>query len=79
MTRYTVARLDEIEEIDDGRCLFRPVRQHFGITTFGITAWTAPAAGDRLLNEHQEAEAEPDSSEEAPRRHVRTRQIRARR
>jgi tetratricopeptide (TPR) repeat protein len=64
MTRYTVARLDQIEEIDDGRCLFRPVRQHFGITTFGITAWTARAAGDRLLNEHQEAEPEPDSSEE---------------
>ena len=76
MTRYTVAQLDQIEEIDDGRCLFRPVRQHFGIgNILGITAWTARAAGDRLLNEHQEAEAEPDSSEDCYVVDVRARQI----
>ena len=58
----TIARLDEIDEIDDGRSPFRPVRQHFGIMTFGVTAMTARADGDRLINEHEEAE--PDSSEE---------------
>ena len=57
-----VTRLDEIEEVVDGRCAFRPIRQHFGITTFGITAMTAHADGDRLINEH--AEEEPDASEE---------------
>jgi tetratricopeptide (TPR) repeat protein len=62
MAEYTVARLDEIEEIDDGRVRFRPVRLHFGIGTFGIIAVTARADGDRLINEHDEAE--PDSSEE---------------
>jgi mannose-6-phosphate isomerase-like protein (cupin superfamily) len=62
MAGYAVARLDEIDEIDDGRSPFRPVRLHFGITTFGITAMTARAGGDRLINEHDEAE--PDSSEE---------------
>jgi tetratricopeptide (TPR) repeat protein len=62
MARYAVAGLDEIDEIDDGRSPFRPVRHHFGITTFGITAATAHADGDRLINEH--AEDEPDSSEE---------------
>jgi mannose-6-phosphate isomerase-like protein (cupin superfamily) len=56
MSRYDVARLDEIEEIDDGRCLFRAVRQHFGITSFGVNAWTAAAAGDRIINEHDEAD-----------------------
>jgi mannose-6-phosphate isomerase-like protein (cupin superfamily) len=62
MARVAVARLDDIDEIDDGRCPFRPVRLHFGIMTFGVNAMTARADGDRLINEH--AEAEPDSSEE---------------
>ena len=38
------------------------MRHHFGITTFGVNAMTAHASGDRLINEHDEAE--PDSSEE---------------
>jgi hypothetical protein len=62
MTSYTVARLDEIDEVDDGRCPFRPVRHHFGITSFGVNAWTARAAGDRIINEHDESE--DDSGEE---------------
>ena len=62
MASFAVARLDEIDEIDDGRATFRPVRHHFGITTFGVNAMTSHADGDRLINEHEEAE--PDSSEE---------------
>jgi mannose-6-phosphate isomerase-like protein (cupin superfamily) len=62
MARFAAARLDEIEEIEDGRCPFRPVRHHFGITSFGVTAMTAHGDGDRLINEH--AEDEPDSGEE---------------
>jgi tetratricopeptide (TPR) repeat protein len=34
----------------------RAVRHHFGITAFGINAWTAKDAGDRLINEHDEAD-----------------------
>src|SRR5215210_3787149 len=56
MTDYAVARLDEIDEIDDGRSPLRPVRHHFGITSFGINAWTAKNAGDRIINEHDEAD-----------------------
>ena len=56
MSGYTVARLDEIDEITDGRCPWRPIRHHFGITSFGINAWTAKAAGDRIINEHGESE-----------------------
>lgn len=59
---YVVARLDEIDELDDGRCPWRPVRLHFGITGFGVNAWTARNAGDRIINEHDESE--PDSNEE---------------
>jgi tetratricopeptide (TPR) repeat protein len=62
MANYTVARPDDIEEIDDGQIRFRPVRLHFGIRTFGINAMTARADGDRLINEHEETE--PNSSEE---------------
>lgn len=62
MSRFAVARLDDIDEIDDGRCPFRPVRHHFGITSFGVNAMTGHCDGDRLINEHEEAE--PDSSEE---------------
>ncbi len=62
MSGYAVAHLDEIDEQDDGRCPWRPVRHHFGITAFGVNAWTAREAGDRIINEHDESE--PDSNEE---------------
>ena len=53
MSGYAVA----LDEMDDGRCPYRPVRHHFGITAFGVTAWTAHAAGDRIINEHDESDA----------------------
>ena len=62
MSGYAVAHLDEIDEIDDGRCPLRAVRHHFGITAFGVNAWTGRDAGDRIINEHDESE--PDSNEE---------------
>lgn len=45
MSRYAVAHLDEIDEISDGRCASRPIRYHFGITSFGVNAWTGREAG----------------------------------
>jgi tetratricopeptide (TPR) repeat protein len=63
MSAYAVAHLDEIDEIDDGRCPWRPLRHHFGITAFGVNAWTGREAGDRIIiNEHDESD--PDSNEE---------------
>ena len=56
MTGYRIARLDEIEEQDDGRVPYRPVRHHFGIGSFAVNAWTARGAGDRVINEHDEDE-----------------------
>jgi hypothetical protein len=55
MSGYAVAGLDEIDEMGDGRAPWRPVRHHFGITAFGVNAWTGPQAGDRIINEHDEA------------------------
>lgn len=63
MSRYAAAHLDQIDEISDGRCPSRPIRYHFGITSFGINAWTGHEAGDRIINEHDEAE-EGDKQEE---------------
>jgi tetratricopeptide (TPR) repeat protein len=63
MSGYAVAQLDEIEEISDGRCPWRPVRHHFGITSFGVNTWTGKEAGDRIINEHDESE-EQDLQEE---------------
>jgi tetratricopeptide (TPR) repeat protein len=63
MSDYAVAQLDEIDEIDDGRVPSRPVRHHFGITSFGVNAWTGREAGDRIINEHDEAD-EWDQQEE---------------
>jgi hypothetical protein len=64
MADYDVAHIDEIDEVDDGRCPMRPVRHHFGITAFGVNAWTAREAGDRIINEHDEENGGENSQEE---------------
>lgn len=61
MSGYALAHLNEIEEQNDDRCPWRPVRAHFGIAAFGVNAWTGRAAGDRIINEHDESD---DSAEE---------------
>jgi hypothetical protein len=63
MSEYKVAHLDDIDELTDGREPYRPVRHHFGITSFGMTAWTGRDVGDRIINEHDEADV-ADGSEE---------------
>lgn len=51
---YAIANLDEIPEVSDGRCPSRPVRGHFGITSFGINSWTGRTPGEQIINEHDE-------------------------
>ena len=63
MGGFTAVHLEEIEEITDGRCPWRPVRHHLGIKSFGINAWTAREAGDRLINEHDEADTDDQQEE----------------
>jgi tetratricopeptide (TPR) repeat protein len=60
MSGYAVAHLDEIDEQDDGRCPWRPVRHHFGIASFGVNAWTGHDAGDRIINEHDESDEDEE-------------------
>ncbi len=62
MEGYEIAQLADVDEIDDGRSPFRPVRHHLGITAFGVNAFGPRRSGERLINEHDEAE--PDAQEE---------------
>jgi tetratricopeptide (TPR) repeat protein len=72
MSEYRVARLDEIEELDDGREPMRPVRHHLGIKAFGINSFTARNAGDRVINEHAEdQEGDPEELYVVVRGHAR--------
>jgi hypothetical protein len=60
MAGYAVAHLDEIEEFADAGCHYRPIRHHLGVTAFGVTAWVAHAAGDLVINEHDEGDPTAD-------------------
>jgi tetratricopeptide (TPR) repeat protein len=62
MADWAIAHLDEIPTVDDGREVMHAVRHHFGIEGFGVNAWPAKEAGERILNEH--SEDEPDANEE---------------
>jgi quercetin dioxygenase-like cupin family protein len=53
---WRTARLEDIEEISDGRVPWRPVRHHLGVESFGINVFTGKDAGDRIINEHDETE-----------------------
>jgi hypothetical protein len=56
MNGYTVAHVDEIDEVEYRGCPWRPVRHHLGVTAFGINAWVARDAGDRILGDGDESE-----------------------
>jgi hypothetical protein len=61
MASYHVAKLDEIEEFADaGSYFYRPIRHHLGISAFGATAWSAHAAGEPVINEHDEGDPTAD-------------------
>ena len=48
------ARLDEIER-DPTRPEWIPLRRRFGITAFGVNAWSASGLEDELIPEHEES------------------------
>jgi AraC-like ligand binding domain len=56
---FAVANIEDIDEASDGRRSWRPVRHHFGITSFGVTTWTGRNVGDRIIDEDDELEREP--------------------
>ena len=48
-----VVHLDELPRVANGG-LWRPVRRELGVTGFGVNAYTAEAAGDELIEPHDE-------------------------
>jgi mannose-6-phosphate isomerase-like protein (cupin superfamily) len=52
---FEVARLDELESFPGpGTLRWTPIRRRFGLTAFGINAYTAPEAGRDVVEEHTE-------------------------
>jgi quercetin dioxygenase-like cupin family protein len=51
---HSVTRFDAIDEIHGDGAPYRPVRQHFGIASFGVSSFTGRKTGDRIINEHSE-------------------------
>jgi hypothetical protein len=53
---YEVTRLDELERlpVDEEGLTWRPIRRRLGVASFGVNAYTAERAGDRVVEEHAE-------------------------
>lgn len=53
---YEITHLDELESFptDDEGLLWRPIRRRFDVRAFGVNAWTAARAGERVVEEHTE-------------------------
>jgi hypothetical protein len=56
---YQVAKIDDVPEPDHegerDETLWRPLRIHFGISSFGVNAYTQPKAGT-VIGEHDESD-----------------------
>ena len=56
MSGYEIASLGDVESLPGpGSLRWTPVRKHFGITAFGINAYTATEVGQDVVEEHDEA------------------------
>jgi hypothetical protein len=53
---YSVSRFDAIDEIEGDGAPYRPLRQHFGIASFGVNSFTGHHAGDSIIDEHSEVD-----------------------
>jgi len=61
---YSVLHLDDVERIPTADGIFRPVRRALGVTAFGVNAYTADAAGDDVIESHDERSAGAGGHEE---------------
>jgi tetratricopeptide (TPR) repeat protein len=53
--RWEAASLDELEALaGPGTLRWKPVRRHFGITAYGINAYTADEVGQDVVEDHTE-------------------------
>jgi len=58
LSGYEIAHVDELDvmPVNGGEFVWRPVRRRFGISAFGSNAYSAEKAGQRVLEEHSEAD-----------------------
>jgi hypothetical protein len=64
---WTAMRLSEMEPIDHrdpDLDPWIPVRHRLGISAFGINAWVAQEAGNRVIEEHDELNPDPAQNHE---------------
>jgi tetratricopeptide (TPR) repeat protein len=55
LTGYEIASLTGVESLPGpGSLRWTPLRKHFGITAFGVNAYTAAEAGQDVVEEHTE-------------------------
>jgi tetratricopeptide (TPR) repeat protein len=54
---FRVAHIDELPRIPLESGVFVPIRRELGVTGFGVNAYTARAAGDELVERHDETSA----------------------
>lgn len=63
MARFGIAHIDDIRTLEgQDECPITPVRHHFGISAFGVNAWTGKSTGVRIIPEH--SEDDPGAQEE---------------
>lgn len=60
-TAMKLADMKPLEHDDPDLDPWIPVRHRLGISAFGINAWSARAAGDRIIEEHDEVN--PDTAQ----------------
>lgn len=53
---YSITSIDKLDSypVDEEGLTWRPIRRHFDIQAFGVNAYTAKNAGDRVVEEHRE-------------------------
>ena len=49
-----IPRPQNLPATEEG-AVWKPVRHHFGVQAFGVNAWIARAAGDEVVEDHDEA------------------------
>ena len=60
MAGWKAVHLDDIEELEDAGCHYRPVRLRMGIAAFGASVWTARSDGELVINEHDPGDPTSD-------------------
>jgi tetratricopeptide (TPR) repeat protein len=63
VSSFEVASLEELDRVE-GEFVTHPVRTRFGISSFGVNAYSAPEVGGRVIEEHDELGAGAGRHEE---------------